>query len=275
MCIDTRLVPGKSLVDILGWLLALGALSLSLYTTSVGMQHVVEDKEISAERLLVKDRHGIVRITLSANDQGIGELLLHDGAAHPRLKISVGTKGASALECLDGKGQTRLEMGTSDGEKPYLAMRSAAGIPRVSLSYEDAVSLANLSLFDSKGRGKIGLSTIGETEASLAFERSDGSGPAITLGVASSGIPGIDVFDPSRKSVARMGLLDRLGLGFFVEKGDDLPIQLGLDAEGEVVLKLRQQQKKAPQAPVKKVISLKKESAQHGLENLSRHDLEP
>jgi hypothetical protein len=144
-----------------------------------------------AERVVIRDKEGRIRIDIGTWPDGNARLLLIGVGGKPCLELGVGSGDAPMLSLLDREGKSRLHLSV-DEFGPALSLRDQGEAARQSL---DARSL---SLHDSNGKRRMVL-LVDDTESTSLSLLDDKEKRRVAVGVSKDGTPRLGVLDEEEK----------------------------------------------------------------------------
>jgi glucose/arabinose dehydrogenase len=86
---------------------------------------------VRAERLILKDRQGRTRGSMSTGEDGSAMLMLADASEVYRVTVAVGSKGSPVVLLRDAEGRPRAALTTEPDGSPVLRFTDASGKARI------------------------------------------------------------------------------------------------------------------------------------------------
>jgi hypothetical protein len=153
---------------------------------------ITADGTREAERVVIRDREGRVRMDMGTWKDGSPRLLFAGASGTPRLELKVGADEAPFIELLDENMKVRLSMdvGTTG---PTLSVRDKDENPRVVMMLGKDGS-PGLSLQDESGKHRLLAGLVGNNMSGLTFTDSNEKG-RMEVGINKDGLPVLSFMD--------------------------------------------------------------------------------
>ena len=145
-----------------------------------------------AERVLIRDKAGRVRMDMGTWKDGSPRLLFAGASGTPRLEIRVGADETPSVELLDEKMKVRLSMDVGK-LGPTLSVRDKDANPRVMMKLAKDGS-PGLSLHDVSGRFRLVVGLEGNGTSRLTFSDSN-ENVRMVVGINKDGEPALGLTD--------------------------------------------------------------------------------
>jgi hypothetical protein len=153
---------------------------------------LMSDGSHEAQRLLVRDRNGRVRMDLGTDSDGTPRLLFFGGEGQVRLVAHLAEGDIPRLYLADEGGRTRLLLGT-DKDGPSLDLLDADQRGRLSMTVDKGGSPV-LQLRDRDGKTR--LAALVESAGTTKLKVLDGAGKfRLVLGVNKEGLPAVGLMN--------------------------------------------------------------------------------
>jgi hypothetical protein len=127
-------------------------LAVAMAGSCITSRMPAKSKILQVEKLVIVDKDGGERATLSTTSEGASDLVLKDANGEPRLRVAVLRRGGPRLVLLDNRDRARSELSLSTEGSPEVSLRGDDGEIHLWLALD---RLGNGALLLRDGEGSL------------------------------------------------------------------------------------------------------------------------